>query len=355
MKKRKNIISVVALLVLGVIAFFVAKNEGWFSGGYSTLNKGLSDFGIRDTASVDRMIITTQDENKVELVRKSTSEWEVNGKYKARKDCIFNLLEMAARIKVRSTVGEKSRDNVIKRIAVNYKKIEFFVNGRSNKTYIVGPSAMDNIGTYMVLETPSDGRSAEPYIMEIPGFPGVLDARLFTDENEWRFTGIYNYDYHTIRKVRVTNHEKMQESFVLSVNKKNELSLTGIDDSPVKAFDTVGARGYLMNFQKIHYESRVRLLTKTQVDSMLLQMPYYTVEVTNDKNEKNTVRVYHMPSHSGEKDLDGTLLAWNPERAYAILSTGEAVVVQFHVFDKILRSLQSFYPAAHNPDSRKIR
>lgn len=345
MKKRKNIISVVVLLGLGVVAFFVAKNEGWFSGGYSTLNKNLSDFAIKDTASINRMVITTFDDKKADLVRKSPGEWQLNGKYKARIDCIENLLEMAARIKVRSTVGEKARENVIKRIAGYYKKIEFFVDSRSHKTYLVGPAAMDNIGTYMVLETPGEGRSDQPYVMEMPGFAGVLDARIFADEEAWKFTGIFNYDYHDIQKVRVVNNEQMQESFTLTVNKQNDLILTDINDKPISNFDTLGARAYLINFRKIHYETRAKLLTKAMVDSMLLQKPYYTVDVTTRKNGKTTVRIYHMPSRSGEKDLEGKIIPWNPERAYAILPSGEVVVVQFHVFDQILRSLQSFYPA----------
>ncbi|MFI5205135.1 MAG: hypothetical protein ACHQF2_11620 [Flavobacteriales bacterium] len=353
MKKRKNIISVIVLLFLGVVAFFIARNEGYFSGGYSTLNKGLSDFSIKDTAAIDRMIITIYDGKKAELQRKSTGVWEINNKYIARKDCIDNLLEMAFGINVRSTVGEKARDNVIKRIAVYYKKIEFFVHGDLHKTYYVGTSALDNIGTYMVLETPEEGRSAEPYIMEIPGFSGVLDARVFTDVNEWKFTGIFNYDYHVITSIKVTNHDNLPESFVLNVTKQNQIRLFDINGKPSQAFDTIGAQGYLMNYQKIHYENKARMLTGFQVDSMLMQTPYFTIEVTDNKNAKNKVRIYHMPSQSGENDLEGNPLKWNPERAYAILSAGEAVVVQFHVFDKLLRSLQSFYVPANTISSKK--
>jgi hypothetical protein len=289
------------------------------------------------------MIITENTGKKTVLIRKTPGMWQVNEKFRARKDCIDNLLEMANRIKVRTTVGEKARDNIIKRIAAHYKKIEFFVNGKWEKTYLVGPSAADNAGTYMVLETAAQGRSAEPYVMEIPGFSGVLDARIFTNENEWRFTGIFNYDYHDIRQIKIINHDIPQESFVMDVSVSTDIKLASLDGTPVKSFDTVSARGYLMHYRKIHYENLARLLSKKQIDSVLLQTPYYTVEVTNKDQQKNKIRIYHMPSRSGEMDLDGKPLKWNPEKAYAILQTGEAVVIQFPVFDKILRGIQSFY------------
>lgn len=351
MKNKKNLFSLSVLLVLAIAAFFIARNEGWFSGNYSTLEKGLSDFTIKDTAAIDKMVITENSGKKAVLSKNETGTWEINGKFQARPDCILNLLEMAYRIKVRSTVSAGARDNVIKRIAAYYKKIEFFVNGQWQKTYLVGPAAADNIGTYMVLETAAEGRSAEPYVMEIPGWSGVLDARIFTNETEWRFTGVFSYNYRNITQVKVLNHEVPQESFILKI-KGTQLMLCSADDKSAGAFDTVTARGYLMHYQKIHYEGLARLLKKSQVDSLLLQTPYYTVEVTDNKNVKNRIRIYHMPSNSGETDLEGNPLKWNPERAYAILQTGEAAVIQFGVFDKILRSLTSFKtPAAkgNNP------
>src|SRR5688572_21985219 len=137
-KKTKRIVSVVVLLGLGITAWWIASTEGYFSGNYSTLKKGLSDFSIKDTAHVDRIAISIYDGKKVVLTKKKSGYWEVNNSFRARKDAVDQLLEMAYQIRVRSTVGDNARANIIKRISSFYKKVEYYVNGELEKTYYVG-------------------------------------------------------------------------------------------------------------------------------------------------------------------------------------------------------------------------
>ena len=222
---RKNL-----RLLLILVALTLVSGVLWFlNEGVSTMDsKPLADFAISDTARVDKIYIVDTDQNAVTLTRDPNSRyWDLNGTYKARKDAVDLLLKTFKRIKVKSPVPEAAKENVIKLLAAGGKKVEIYQGGDEPvKTYIVGNATQDHTGTYMLLETADEGLSTEPFITHMEGFTGFLSTRFFTDVEEWRYTGVFDYPALQITELHVQDHDHPERSFKILYNGGNDISGT---------------------------------------------------------------------------------------------------------------------------------
>lgn len=341
--KRRLYFSLFMLFALLLIAFLLANNSGWFNGADGTNKDPLSEFTIKDTIAISQIKIAKSTGESVDLKKNEKGEWLVNNKYKARPESIHLIMKTFYHIRVKSHVGAAARANVIKNISVFHRKVEVFMNGEWYKTWYVGNPTADRTGTFMLLETPENGKSTEPYITELAGFHGQLDIRFFTEEEEWKYTGIFNYNnVNDIKEIKVTNHEKNEQSFTLQLPDGEKPILLDYNGAKVSGFDTLMVRAYLYGFRKVHYENTAKLLKYKQIDSLQNATPFYTLEVNDKQNNRKKIKIYHMANIGKAEDLDGKLYQYNPERAYAILPTGDVVVVQFFTFDKLLRPISGF-------------
>ncbi|HRE74803.1 MAG TPA: hypothetical protein PK637_05605 [Flavobacteriales bacterium] len=345
MKRRQLqlLISAAVLITLSVVVVYMKQKKS-----NSTFTKDLSDFTIEDTASIGKLKITNQDKISAELVRKHAGYWELNGKFRARVDAIDLMLTTAKKVRVKNPVPESARENIIRNLSVNYHKVEYFdLNGKAIKTWYVGHATKDHDASYMLLETPSEGKSSLPYVTYIPGFAGELSSRYFCVEEEWRFTGIFNYDPSEIIAVSIRNNDYPEESFEVKVLDKNLFALHDQFGKKVERFDTAGVRQLVVNFKKIHFETLNRgILSPLQEDSLRKAKPYYEISVTDKKGEKKEIKVFHkkLPPHNMNNEPFEQDYPYDPERAFAQIPGGEIVVIQFFVFDKILWPIDAFLP-----------
>lgn len=334
-------VSVVILAILAAVTFTLTQKKS-----NSSFGKELSDFAIADTASIGKVIITDQDKNRVELERKDAGYWSLNTKFRARIDAINLILATCNKIKMKNPVPENARENIIRNLAVSYHKVEYFnLDGDPLKTWYVGHAAKDQEGSYMILETPGEGKSDLPYVTYIPGFAGQLTSRFFASEKEWRFTGIFNYDPKSIASVKMVNYDAPEESFEVRADKNDIFSLIDHKGKSIPQFDTVAVRQFLVNFRKIHFETFNKgVLTAVQEDSIKKARPYYSIRVTEKSGESTDLIIFHK--NVPKKDVSGADYVgdyqWDPERAFALIPSGEIVVIQFFVFDKILWPVYAF-------------
>jgi hypothetical protein len=343
-KKRRLFMSFTILLILLGIAYYLASSAGYFGENRTTLKQDEYNFRIEDTSAVHTVRITNQDKISVEMTRAENSEWNLNGKYLARIDAINLILRTAKLIDMKSPVPRSARENIMKLLAVNFKKVEFIdEDGDMIKTWYVGNPTKDNAGSYMLLETPDHGKYEQPYVMEIPGFAGELTSRFFVDEIAWRSTVVFAYDPLEIASVKVDNFDNISEGFEIRSPFKSSFRLFDYKGKEIPKFDTVAVRAYLVNYKKIPFETFNKgTLTKSQEDSLLLSRPYYKVEVTDRQGTKKEITIFHKTALKDDVDAYGIPYEFDTQRAYALLQSGEFVVIQFDTFDKILWPVQAF-------------
>lgn len=342
MKKNLPLILLGLFLIAGgIYAYSLFKSER------EVADEPLSDFSIKDTANVDKIVITEKDMGSIALIRKDEG-WIIQSTGEKAQPYNINLiLETAYQIQVKQSLSEDAKENVIQQLAIRHKKVEYYFNDEDEpgKIWYVGGPTNDHMGTYMLLEVrdPSTGtmmRSPDPFIMHKPGVYGTLDTRFFTSVNEWKFPGVFIYKPGEIAKIEVKNHQQPDESYKVEVSPKGKVKLLDWDGSPIEKFDSSGVKHFVSHYTEIYYESDAKHLNQTEQDSVLSLTPIFTLTVTDVMGNKTEARIW---DNFNEDDNGG--IAVDIGRALcSINGSKELVKVQYYSWDVLMKPKSYFLP-----------
>ncbi|MAQ69536.1 MAG: hypothetical protein CMD23_00380 [Flavobacteriales bacterium] len=188
MKKILSYIFIIISLIL-LIFFGIRKNKNT-----STLRDDKRDFSISDTLSIDKIIIENRSLEKLILQRnRQQTEWSLNDTLIANPYSINLLLKTIKEMQIKQPIARSALENVIKRMAIQNTKVDFFKNNKKIKTIYIGGETADQLGTFMMIEG-----ATEPYIVHIPGFNGYLSSRFSCKEQLWRSKKIFPKQIKTV-------------------------------------------------------------------------------------------------------------------------------------------------------------
>jgi hypothetical protein len=318
---KKNVILLVVLALLGITAAVV-----YFKSNLGTLaDKPLSDFAIEDTAAVTKIVITDHLGKTATLERiRGERLWRLNNKFQAREDAVNLILKTFNRIRIRGNVSDASRDNMMKLLASSGKRVAIYTGSdEPSKIWYVGVPTPDHTGTVMLLEIPEIGRSEEPYITHIEGFTGFLSTRFFTNEMEWRYTGIFEYPHLEVSSVRMINHLIPADSWEVRYGGGNDLTLFGCDAQgqcslAIPSFDTVAVK-----------------------DSLRASLPAYTLSVTDQSAKTVNIDLYLKNARKPMEDDYGNIIPFDLDYFYARTADGEIAMAQSFNFGPLVNGLKS--------------
>lgn len=344
---KKNLILAVLLAGLMVAAGII-----YFQSHTGTLaDEPLSNFAIEDTAKVNKIIITDHLGKVATLERiPGQSLWQLNGKLQAREDAVSLMLKTFNRIRIRGNVSDSSRDNMMKLLATSSKRVEIFTGGdEPAKIWYVGIPTSDHTGTIMLLEIPGIGRSEEPYIVHMEGFTGFLSTRFFTNETEWRYTGIFEYPHLEVRMVRMINHLIPEDSWEVRFAGGNALELwrcnaSGVAETKAVRFDTTAVKNQLLLFKKVHVESFNTQLNQQQADSLRNAAPAYTLAVTDNNGVTATIDLLLKPTLKPIEDDYGNIIPFDLSYYWGRTQEGEIAMAQSYNFSPLLNPIAKFVP-----------
>ena len=333
--KKTNLFLVALLAILGsAAAWYISMDKGTNLSGYDF------DFAVPDTANIGKIFIADRDGKSVTLTRKSPSEWQVNGKYKARWDAIKNLLETVGRIDLKYRLPRNAVSTVVKDVATNGIKVEIYnKNGQKLKSYYVGGVNMDETGTNMMLEDAN-----EPYVMHIPSFTGAVRVRYFIDEIDWRDRMIFTLTPEDIKSVSIDYPLQKSQSFkVFRVGKVYQVEpfynlTTRINTPPIKAL----IENFLTGFRFLGAEGFENGYSKT--DSLRATVPFCVINVENREGVVKTLTLHQIIPHNADGSLiqsvEGKV---EIEKYYAETETGDLLLVQHQLFEKLFWGYPSFF------------
>ncbi len=344
---KKNYI---LLFVLAGLA--IAAGVAYFQSHTSTIaDEPLADFAIEDTSKVTKVVITDHLGKMATLERVPGERlWSLNGKLKAREDAINLILKTFNRIRVRGNVSDSSRENMLKLLATSSKRVEIFTGGSEPaKIWYVGTPTPDHTGTVMLLEIPGIGRSEEPYIMHMEGFTGFLSTRFFTNEMEWRYTGIFEYPHLEVSKVRMINHLIPADSWEVRFAGGNALELwscnaEGVSERKANRFDTLAVKNELLLYKKVHVESFNTQLNPQQSDSLRMMTSAYTLEVIDNSGKTTAIRLHLKPANKAIEDEFGNIIPFDLDYFWGITDDGEVAMAQSYNFSPLLNPISKFSP-----------
>lgn len=342
MKKKRNRIPAIIVVLLGSITFWLVINNK-----KSTIKETLRDFAVEDTASITKIFIADKSGKSVTLEHDATGTWTVNGKFIARPDAMQSLLYTIKKVTVKEPVSKNAQDNIIKRLSGAAIRCEIYTGDKLVKAYYVGTETQDQTGTYMILIDPETMKpSAKPFITCINGFEGYLTSRYFTDEKEWRDLTIFKYQPDHIKSVRMEVPFNPEFGYELVVKGNNDYEVKSLS-TPTKTLpdtDTLAVKQYLSYFQKLSFEAFEDQLNEKQMDSVRNAKPINIITVTDLDGKSNTVKFFARgPKAKGQKDIKGNEIMFDQERMDAVINNSkDLVVVQYYVFGKVMPPVMYF-------------
>ena len=333
---KKIIITSIIVIILAAVAVWLVRSKG-----NGTVDEKLKNFAVEDTSLVNKIYLVDKTGKNVTLTREGTGAWKVNNKYPARRDAINLLLGTIKTIEVKSIVGRKAQDNVVKQLASGATKIEIYQGDELAKVYYVGRETQDGLGTYMLMVNEKTGQnSSVPFITYIPGFEGYLTTRYFTDENDWRERIVFRYIPTDIKSVKMDYPLNANEAFEVINKGNNTFDVRSLKtNATIRGFDTLAAKQYLSYYQDVQYEAVEKEVQKVQRDSILMTSPFAIITVTDIKGATNTAKLFYKKAAPEKLDVNGQPMKYDVDRCFGLINNGQDFVLcQYYVFGKLLQS-----------------
>lgn len=339
MKRIIIIVLGLALLVgLGIFTSRLISKKGKSDEHLAAFN-----FEIKDTASVNKIIITEPNGVAMTLIR-SGKEWtDANGQC-VQPVQVFNILDALYNVRFKGYVPENAVRNVINRITTIGIKVEYFQDDEWTKTWYIGGSTSDHHGTYMLVESAEAGKSDLPVIAEIKGMKGIIEPRFFSDPRKWQCSGIFAYQMQEIAEVNVKFPERPDRSFEVRKIKKDYLVKFG--GKYLTSLDTNMVYRYLLNYKRVNFENPNYDLNEKQLDSLKKSRPFCILKLRTTSGEKKQLRMFRIKSNGGEGDVDdfGDKSDYDINRFWCELPDGQVVKCQYFVFNPLIMGHIYFNP-----------
>jgi hypothetical protein len=334
------------LILLGVLGYVAYRLSA--SAGTSDPKVAALDFNIKDTASIDRIIITESNGSTMELLRNGQSWTDKNGGC-IQQVPVTSILDAAYNLRFKGYVPDNAVKTVSNRLATVGTKVEYFSNGEWTKTWYIGTSTPDHYGTYMLVESAENGKSDLPVVAEIKGLKGIIGPRFFSDPRRWMCTEIFSYEMKEIQSVNVRFTQEPQRNF--EVAKKGRGYSVTTNGKPFPAIDTSLVYRYLLNYKIVHFEFPNFDLSDKQVDSVKRSRPFCELTVKTTSGVSTKLKLFRRKSDNGAADVDdfGNKVEFDINRFWCLLPNGQLVKCQYFVFNPLIMGHIYFNYGMANP------
>ena len=301
-----------ALIILFGIAIWYLKPDK-----KSTISND-NNFAVSDTASVSKIFIADRSGTTITLDRVENN-WIVNNKYEVRKDAITTILNTIQQIRIQRPVLKNAFETIVKNLATTGVKVEIYSDTQIPiKTYTIGNSTANHLGTYMLLAD-----AGNPFIVHIPSFNGFLSPRYGIQggklsEANWRATTVFKLNSIEINTIVIKHIQKPEQSFMLNTQ-------------PMALFNHEGDKVSLEQEKVLQLLNSFKLLNcesyKNEKEKIAFATPLHELIVNTD-----TLRTYAIGGLI-EKTKEENFTV---KRMYATLNNGELMLIQDYVFNKVL-------------------
>lgn len=354
MKKKTIYIILAAVLLVGCLFLILAKT------GAIGKKEPMSDiFAVKDTNNITKIFIADMN-GEYSLLTRREDGWYVQDSVKAMTVKVNDLLSTIHNVTLRQTVAKTAQSNINKMMSVNAVKVEiyqkapkfklfgipFFTKERNVKTYYMGPSTMDNIANYAILEG-----FDEPCIVHIPGFRGFLTPFYAFNPVDWYSCDLFSTKITRIQSLLVEDFENPEESFYVEKSGPRFFNLYNIHKELIADYDTARLLDMLAEYRDKNYEVYVTGMSNTAKDSILRYNHFKTITLTDVNGEKTTLDMYrklepdpyYLDAIIGREDVVREE-PYNRDKFYAVLNgnTKDLVQCQYYHFDRQNQPLSNF-------------
>lgn len=354
MKKKTIYILLAAVLLVGLLFLILAKT------GVVGNKQPKSDlFAVKDTNNITKIFIADMNGEYSLLVRHEDG-WYVQDSIKAMPAKVNDLLSTIHNVALQQTVAKTAQSNINKMMSVNAVKVEiyqkapkfklfgipFFNKERNVKTYYMGPSTMDNLANFAILEG-----FDEPCIVHIPGFRGFLTPFFAFKPVDWYNCDLFDTKITRIQSLLVEDFEHPEESFYVEKSGPRFFSLYNVHNELIADYDTVKLLDMLAEYRDKNYELFITGMSEGAKDTILRYNHFKTITLTDVDGKKTTLDMYRkmeLDPYYLDAIVGGLERAgdepYNRDKFYAVLNgnTKNLVQCQYYHFDRQVQPLSYF-------------
>ncbi len=337
---KRTLILLLLFIGLGGGAYFISQNKDTTS---ATSKNADGDFAVKNVDDIYKIFIANKKDYRVLLERKK-DHWVYNKKFKARKYAIQDLLTTIENVEMKYTTPRNAEKNMIKNLASSGVKVEIYdKNDNIMKTYYVGASTKNSLGTYMIMEG-----ATEPYVVHNPTFVGMLKGKYYKGEDDWKDLNFFGETVEEIEEVSVEYPKQRNNSFTI-FKEGGEFQVKPFFESTPKSkkpLKSGAIENYLNNYYSLHAENFVNKLPTR--DSIAQTVPFVILTLKNTEGETKSARLfpiiqkdeYGNPISFVNKNLASTEAI---SRYHLDYSDGSFRLVQHRVFERVFWAYNFFF------------
>lgn len=328
MKKYKLLL---LILVSGLLIFFsyrIVKKSG------SSVETEYIDFAIKDIENIDRFTIA-DDFGKMDIHRDAKGNWvDQDGNCISIQNVEY-VLDAARNIEFKGYLDEGSVENFKKIMVSRHIKVEYFKNGKLDRTWYIGPPSKDHLGQVMLLDSKEYGMSDRPVLMNIKGVFGIIEPRFFGDPKKWQCTQIFSYNPNEITKVDINYPLEPSRSFSVENLGGYKYSVKQ-QKVEIQNVDTANVMLYLNKFKKVNFDIPNYSFTKQQIDSLKRTSPFCIMSVKLKTGDTKKIEMYRLMTDETNLNEFGVPVTYDISKFWAVLPNGELVKCQYYHFDPMI-------------------
>ncbi len=336
MQKKKKIKQLVFILIGISSLVFLAYYVTTLIGSDKKSDTELISFAVEDTLSINKLIITDKDGNKINVIRKGKKWTQMDGS-KIKQEMVNNILYLIKNIEFKGYLPDASLKRFDEMMKTQHIKLEIFTKKEGwVKTWYIGPTSKDR-GQIMLLDSKKEGRSSRPVIMHDKTEQGgrILDVMFTVNKKEWGETEIFSLQLNEIESVELNFLNNQDRNFKV-INSKND-PYVKYKGNKLKT-DLKMIYKYLQLFKKVHFNEPNYVLNKSQIDSLKKTKPFASLKLIEKSGKTTKLKMYKMPIKQNANQINESMevVEMNMDKFWCELNDGELVKCQFFSFNKIL-------------------
>ena len=333
MKKSTIILVAVAAVLGSVVAYYLA--SGTSNSSIASDTAWERDFAVKNTDDIYKIFLADRRGQTATLTRNG-ERWTYNEQFPANPNIVKNLLQAIRLVDIKYIPPRSAIQPMVEDLATQGIKVEIYDRGdKLMKSYYVGGTTPDELGTYMIMEN-----SEMPYVTSIASMEGGVRVRYDIFGDKWRDKVLFDVNPEKVESISINFPKQRNKSFTLkmeggkaSVVPYYEISpalpgdpLEGAVDRYLESYDRVSAEAFENN-----NKDKERILTE----------PAFC-HITLKEQGREEVRVTLIPTF--DTFVDGKKKSEVIQRYYAAVEpAGDLLLVQHQVIKGILRPYNYFY------------
>ncbi|MEM6966741.1 MAG: DUF4340 domain-containing protein [Bacteroidota bacterium] len=338
---NRTLILLLLFVLLGGGTFYLLQNKDQ---GSTTSKNYNNNFAVENIDEIQKIFIADKEDYRILLERKK-DHWLLNKQFKAKRDAIDDLLTTIKNVQMKYTTPRGAEEPMRRNLAVAGIKVEIYgKNDKKLKTYYVGGSTSNNLGTYMIMED-----ATEPYVVHNPLFQGMLRGKYLKLLDDWKDLTLFGESVEEIQSVSVEYPKQRNKSFKVERGDDGKFDVrpfyqaTPTIERPVQP----GAiEKFLTGFSLLHAESYSN--ANPERDSIAQTVPFAVLSLTNTEGETKSGKLfpiiykdeYGNPINFLNSSIKSTA---SVGRYYIDYNDGSFRMIQHRVFERTFWAYDHFF------------